>query len=100
MEAKGEGKYDDDDAPKGSGGGGGGGSKEAKAEMDENELLMMVASDAERDLFGEHSALMRFVSDHAEEWIEAVDGERDGSGSPIKAMGRYRNLHGGSDLSS
>ena len=83
AESKGEGKYDDDD-PKGSGGG---------SNFMENELLMIVAGEAESKLFKPDSELMRFVSAHAEEWIPAVEGERDGSGSPMKLMGGWRSLH-------
>ena len=92
MEAKGEGKYDDDD---GDAKRTGGDAKAAAADdFDENELLMMVAADADNLLFGEDAELMRFVGDHASEWIEAVEGERDGSGSPVKAMSGFRTLHG------
>ena len=82
AESKGEGKDDDDD-PKGSGG-----------QARETRLLRIVAQEAEEKLFGGDSELMVFVSEHAEEWAEAVTGEQDGSGSPIKKMGLYRQLHG------
>jgi hypothetical protein len=92
SEAKGgEGKDDDyyNDA-KGSSGGGGGGGGERR---DENELLMIVAAKAENEIFGGNSELMLWVNEHCDEWAEAVAGEEDGSGSPIKLMARWKSLH-------
>jgi len=81
AEAKdgGEGKFDEADAKVGGGGSGA--------------LLRAVATEAAASLFGGDSELMVFVSEYAYEWDEAVDGERDGSGSPIKKMSQYRSMH-------
>mmetsp|Transcript_15542 Transcript_15542/g.31925 ORF Transcript_15542/g.31925 Transcript_15542/m.31925 type:complete len:156 (-) Transcript_15542:225-692(-) len=79
AESKGEGKEADDD-PKSS-------------RFDDNELLMVVAGAAEKKLYAADSELSTFVREHASEWESAVEGERDGSGSPIKLMGKWRSLH-------
>jgi len=80
AEAKGEGK-EADDGPKGT------------SRFDENELLMIVAGAAESKLFSPDTELSIFVREHASEWEAAVEGERDGSGSPMKLMNRWRSLH-------
>ena len=36
---------------------------------------------------------MTFVRENAEHWVPAVEGERDGSGSPMKLMGKWKSLH-------
>ena len=85
-----EGKDDDEDEGKS-----GGDSKDAKGgdAFDDNELLMMVASDAQIHLYGERSELTAFIAAHSPDWAEAARGEDDGTGSPLKAMGGYRAVH-------
>ena len=68
-----EGK-DDDDEDEGKSGGD---AKDAKGgdTFDDNELLMMVASDAIIHLYGERSELTAFVNANAPEWEVALRGE-------------------------
>ena len=80
---------DDYDDAKGSGGGGGGGGGGGRRKA----LLMDVAAEADMSLFGGSSELMIWVGEHCDEWADAVAGEEDGSGSPIKQMARWKSLH-------
>jgi hypothetical protein len=85
SEAKSESKFDDEDS----------GAKGGGQSFDENELLMAVAVSAEKGLFGGGSELMSFVEENASSWDEALAGQRDGSGSPMKQMGTWKQLHDG-----
>ena len=82
SEAKGESKDGGEDAK-------GGGRRASVFEG----LLKLVAEDADTKLFGGDADLMVWVADHASEWDDAVEGERTGSGSPMKKMSTYKSLH-------
>ena len=81
AEAKGESKDGGGDAK-------GGGRRASVFEG----LLKLVAEDADTKLFGGDADLMVWVADHASEWDDAVEGERTGSGSPMKKMTTRRTM--------
>lgn len=62
-------------------------------DFEENELLMMVAVAAGKHLFGPDSELNAFKGAHVADFVEALEGDRTGAGSPLKAMDRYRSIH-------
>lgn len=61
--------------------------------FEDNELLMYVAVDADKHLFGKESELTRFMDANSEEFQDSLDGDRSGAGTPIKAMGKLQNIH-------
>ena len=82
SESKGDTKDNDDD------------DKQAiNTTLEKGELLMYVASDAHTKLYGKNGVLTDFVNRYSMDWESAVEGERDGSGSPIKMMGKYKSYH-------
>ena len=65
--------------------------EENKTQFAKGELLMYVASDS-RMVF-ESKQFVDFMEMYSGEWKDAVEGERSGEGSPIKAIARYKTIH-------
>jgi len=63
-------------------------------ELERGELLMYVADESRSKLWGPESSLSHFVRRNTNQWEVAVEGERDGSGSPLKMGSVWRSIHG------
>ena len=85
------GKHDDDDDDAGKSGG-----KDADEDLADGSLLMCVAVDADRHMFGDKSKdseLEQFILANIQDWREAVAGEEDGSGTSFAAAERWKDIH-------